>query len=553
MRVVRLAVVMGIISVSAAFSFQAEPTHEVDPDLVAVGSEVTSSGKGWAPGATIDIYLDLVRGDGLVSDVIDKDDTFSLPWRIPSGTENGRHEVIACEAHQPIAPVCRQFVIAELIVDPAATTTTTTTTKPPTTTTTTTKPPTTTTTTTSTTTTTPTATSLPTTTIGDIGTATTTTTTTTTQPPVAVVTTASGPGGPDDVSLPSTTLGGDPPAPSSTIGTFTDFPEDTSFDFQPNAPSGGPIENMAITAVEVTQVLQNLENDFPLVEHRWTIVRIHGESDDPGGQPWVSGAVEVIRQSPVLENLGIFHSENLGFYSGNLTRTDLNSAPYIMLDPEVAFGTLLIRAWVYANNDGDASNEEDATDNLMEVTVDFHNTETVYMRYYPIYMEEDFGPSGPSVIWTAGMGWIAEHIQTYRMWPVEDLVAQPQQAVVGDSSDNFDLSPEGSSGGPNVALAEIKELEDLSGNYLYSGMIHPDFNSTAKFNGFASSGTTWTIMGLGYWASSPWFHGSGHTLAHESGHFFGLNHAPCLNILGDALPGEVPGGAVDPTFPGNYG
>lgn len=46
MRVVRLAVVMGIISVSAAFSFQAEPTHEVDPDLVAVGSEVTSSGKG---------------------------------------------------------------------------------------------------------------------------------------------------------------------------------------------------------------------------------------------------------------------------------------------------------------------------------------------------------------------------------------------------------------------------------------------------------------------------------------------------------------------------
>ena len=86
MRVVRLVAAMAILAMSAAFGFQAGPTHKLNPDLASAGSMVTSSGEGWAPGATIDIYLDRVSGDGIISDVIDRDGTFSLKWEIPSGT-----------------------------------------------------------------------------------------------------------------------------------------------------------------------------------------------------------------------------------------------------------------------------------------------------------------------------------------------------------------------------------------------------------------------------------------------------------------------------------
>jgi hypothetical protein len=227
----------------------------------------------------------------------------------------------------------------------------------------------------------------------------------------------------------------------------------------------------------------------------------------------------------------------------------------VLFDPDMAEGTVKIRAWVYAQGDVDASNEPTAEDNYLEVTVEFHPVAPVHIYHWPLYVEEDFDPDGDPIIHMPSDGWLSETLTAYRLWPVNALVGHPMNTVVGDEDSNFDLNfEEGNAGEANAALQELWLLADLPGIQMYNGMVAPDHvEAAAPYTGLSSSDTTWTIMGLGYSGADPWHHRSGATLTHESGHFFGLQHAPCSYTAGSGYPNEVPGGAVDPTFPGSYG
>jgi hypothetical protein len=522
-----LALVIACASVALTASYQAAPELALDPTSGFPGDSISVTGAGFQPG-TVEVFFDTVSGTLLATTPVDRSGGFTVAITVPGAAEPGRHNVIACRDRNRATNECREVVRAILTVPapPTTTTTTTTTTRPPTT-----------------TTTTTTSTQPP------IGISTTTTTTTTTEPPIGISTTTTRPTGPDDVAITTTTLGGDPPAPSLPQGlvgpTVTTFP-----------PEANPtqISNLQITDVEVTQGLQNLANDFPLVEGRWTAVRIHGITDAEL-QAGVSGAVELIRVSDGNANLGIEHAANLATYTPLRNRIDINGSPYILLDPSYAEGTVRIRAWVYANGDVDASNEPTAADNLLEVTVEFHEVEPVHVYYWPLYLEEDFDPDGDPIIWMPNDGYLAEHLSAYRLWPVNALFAHPMSTVVGDEDSDFNLDFDAeNSAAANAALQELWELADHDGFHLYNGLVSPEFSeATSPYKGRASSGTTWTMMGFGYNGSYPFHHRSGATLTHESGHYFGLLHAPCSFTVGNPLPNEVPGGAVDPTFPGSYG
>jgi len=518
-----LALLIACASVVLTASYQTSPEFEVSPSSGEAGDTITATGKGFEAG-DIELFLDTAGGLRLGTTPVDRNGEFVERFSVPRVNAGG-HDVIACLDRNRTTNECRQAVRAVLtIVDPP--------------------PPTTTTTTTTTTTSTTTTTTQP-----PIGVTTTAATTTTSEPPIGIATTTTLPTGPGDVAITTTTLGGDPGAPNEpqvfVSPTVTTFP-----------PEAVPtqISNLSITAVEVTQGLQNFANDFPLVENRWTAVRIHGVTDAEA-QAGISGAVELIRVSDGNANLGIEHASNLATYTKLINRVDINGSPYILLDPEYAQGTVLIRAWIYAGGDVDASNEPTSADNLFEVTVEFHDVEPVHVYYWPLYLEEDFDPDGDPIIWTAGDGYLAEHLTAYRLWPVNAFFAHPMDTVVGNADSDFNLNFDAeNSGAANTALQELWELAGHQGNHLYNAMVSPEFaNDTDPYKGRASSGTTWTMMGLGYSGSSPFRHRSGEILTHESGHYFGLPHAPCSFTVGNPIPNEVPGGAIDPTFPGSYG
>ncbi|HEX9644720.1 MAG TPA: hypothetical protein VGC11_12080 [Acidimicrobiia bacterium] len=522
MRIRRLVTAIAVAAASLLLTagYQASPELAIDPTEGPPGTAVTAHGSGFEPG-TVEMYWDAVGGPLLDTLEVERNGGFTSEFDVPADAQPGPRNVIACRDRLDDSLECRQVVRAPFTV-----------TEPP-------PPP--------TTTTLPivTPTTAPTTTEPPI--AIPTTSTTTSQPPLAIPSTTATI--PDDFAITTTTLGGDPPAPSlpgALLGpTVTTWPPE-------GTPTG--IGNIAITHIEVSQGLQNLANEFPLVEGRWTAVRIHGLSDHPL-QAGVSGAVEVIRLSPSEENLGIVHASNLSTYREYLARVDINGAPYVLLDPDMAEGTVKIRAWVYAQGDVDASNEPTAEDNYMEVTVEFHAVAPVHIYHWPLYVEEDFDPDGDPIIHMPSDGWLAETLTAYRLWPVNALVGHPMNTVVGDEDSNFDLNfEEGNAGEANAALQELWLLADLPGIQMYNGMVAPEHvEAAAPYTGLSSSDTTWTIMGLGYSGADPWHHRSGATLTHESGHFFGLQHAPCSYTAGSGYPNEVPGGAVDPTFPGSYG
>jgi hypothetical protein len=511
---------------------QAAPSIEVQPNAGSPGSVFTVSGIGFIPGFSVVVFWgDHLVGEPLAPPVnLGRSDAFEIEVAVPSSAAPGAHQVTACQPDPGFPAECMAQATADFRVAPAPTTSSTTTS-----------------TTTTSTTTTSTSTTLPGTTTTTLSTGTVTTTlplgsSTTTTTTVL------------DLSAPPTTVGGFP-VPPSTIGP-QNFGVSTTTSM-PDFAAPSQIPNIAITHVEVTQGLQDLQNRFPLITNRRTMVRVHGtsETNNADGQAGVMAAVEAIRITGTGEQkLGMVFSETPARFDGALHRRVHDYSPLVVLPDTWAQGTVKLRVWVWSG-DPTAGNEPTAADNLREVTVQFHTTPTVHLWYWPLYMTQDFAPGGSPLIHYPNDGWLAEHLHVYRVWPVTALIPHPMSTVVGDAESKFDLSEDGNSAAPNAALDELWQANEPGDYHLYSGMVHSDLDDAARFGGFASGMgvSTWSIMGKDYSGPFPWFQRSGHIVAHEAGHAFGLQHAPCLYVVGDPLPGETPGGAVDPSFPGSYG
>ena len=307
----------------------------------------------------------------------------------------------------------------------------------------------------------------------------------------------------------------------------------------------GPAGNdITLQAIEVTQGLQNLDNDFPLLANRPTWVRVHGHTEPGTSLGGVRAAVLGVRDGV---ELGVEFSQNVAGLTDHMDRYTHQRSPYVLIPSDWTNQPGELTLWVTLYQESDADNSDDANpaDNISQVTVNLHQSDAVTLHYWPIYYEED----GVDVTYHASDGYLAEHLTTYRIWPVAHLNPVPHATVVGDSDSDFDVSEGGQSSGPNLALAELHEATYGEGgeDQIYVGML--PWNIDAKFWGFASAGTTWARMGTGF---NGWNNNSGWTVAHEAGHFAGLKHAPCKFNPGSPLPGEAHGGAYDPSFPASY-
>lgn len=495
---------------------------------LTVGDTITANGRGFVAGATYRIQFRAGSIIDLVTVVAGANGSFQAPVTMPD-VAAGSYLVVACTAgSSSVCPVAAQATLV-LTALPTTTAAPTTTIAP---TTTTTLPVGVSTTSSTTTTTLPVAAR---------------TTTTTTTPPVGIETTTTG----FDFGIPSTTLGGDPPPPPTTfpvaVTTVTSLPDE----FAGEVPASIP--NLTLSHIEVTQGLQNLANEFPLVEDRRTYVRIFGLTASDIEQTGVMAALEGVRDG---ESLGVIYAENNPVhFTDQLIRSNHAYSPYFRLPDDWAHGSLTLRGWIWAN-DPTAGNEPSQADNLAEVTVSFDDARSLHLYLYPLYLTEGFDPDGDPLIYQAAQGWFDQTLAVLRALPANYFQVHLPSTVVGDADSDWDLGEDGEPSGPLLALLELHEASGLGDNHHFVGMVDPSLADVMKFGGFGKGlgdPVVWVRMHAGYNAAFPWWHRGGGLMAHELGHNMGIAHAPCEFNVGDPLPGETAGGATDPFFPQAYG
>lgn len=384
MRSLRLIVAMAIaFTVIAAPSALAAPVLSVTPVSVEAGASVTASGSGFQGDSGVEIFLDVVGGKPLATDDIPARGSFNVRFTVPVATSVGGHSVIAC-TDRNAQDDCREVAAASLIVNAPATTTTTST-KPPTTTTTT-VPPT-------------TSTKPPPTTSSTSTSSTTEPPTTTSQPSTTGVLTTTTVGTIGSSASPTTTSLGVPFATPTTTpppGVVYETPEDL--------PDEWP--DIRARGIEVTQGIQNLANDMPLVAGRRTYARVY--VDVIGQDSWgpVFGVLEAWRNG---ELLGMVEATNNGIaaHADGGDRLDLDDSLYFLLPPDWTGGEVVLQTLVWSFGIETLEDEPESFNNVDGVFVEFLGSSPATVHPVPLHLHRGYDGSDVERVYQGAFGGIS--------------------------------------------------------------------------------------------------------------------------------------------------
>lgn len=379
----------------------------------------------------------------------------------------------------------------------------------------------------------PTTTAPPTTTLPTTTTTTvppTTSTSTVTTVPATSTTSVAPPGTPTTTSTTSTTMAAyvmpgiepPPPLPPVKFGVVTTT---TSPVFE--IPDGD-WANLEVTAIEVTQGIQDLQNRMPLVEGRATWVRVYVRSSTEQWNP-VTGVLEVTldNEKTILEpaNYAITARQDGG------ERTKLMDSLLFQLDPAWATGALTIRTFVWSTDPVTPfTHESTAQDNFRSVDVEFHPAEGLDLILVPL--DPGASPGAPSANqMMQAASWMRTGI--LRWHPLADSTVYPlQQPIAPLDGETWTFD---SSGGLEVLarLEWLHALWDLGDETKIVGIPHPNV-STGPIGQAWNSGVAWVK-----WQS---YAGAGH----EVGHLASLGHVGCRDADEDGIPDE---GGLDQSHP----
>jgi hypothetical protein len=360
--------------------------------------------------------------------------------------------------------------------------------------------------------------------------------------------------------------GGDPTAPPST-GDVQALPAPTK------QPGFGvpPPPDLRITALELTQGVQDLENDMPLVDNRITYLRVYVATDD-GNWYGVNAVVGAFRNG---QQLGLTAEDNAPAVrfakNGPITahedggdRLNLDDSLYFRLPRHWTHGETTFRVLVYANGNPDSVElESDPDNNLRNVEATFHVGSDANVVLIPIHMHVGNTSDGDlhTYTWSANQDEATRVVEDiFRLNPVARLLVyggEVEQQVVpschggGCSPQEWDLSDPNQVALPTLRIRALKDNTDpWVENLGWYGMVDDDVTMTMQkqgfdpinLSGYAKNGVAYGQFGDSYWASSPWHLSRGATVAHELAHNLGLNH---VNCSGD----EDAGGTIDPNYP----
>lgn len=369
-----------------------------------------------------------------------------------------------------------------------------------------------------------------------------------------------------------------PPTPTVHWDPYVpDFPVAVaSFTPTPSDFSGGPAApqvDLSVTHIEVTQGMQSLDNDMPLMEIRTTFARVYVRSF---GGDWfpVHGILQAWRGG---EYLGMRDPENgpiAAFINGG-DRTETDHTLNFLLPVDWRYGDVTLRAFIYSD-DPQSPFEEEAiwVNNFRTVEVEFHQGEGVSLSLWPIHLHAGYDGTQQEVVFTADeldaatvLAGLKRLLPIQGVYvhdpPVEQLYClgwsgeeQGVGQLVGGADQHpceFNLMvPDG----PQYVNAVMNWIDLLTDgpwdDALNYGMVHPFFvddmigytdeGIAFTYTGIAWAGQTHGVMDVSTWDNTPWQMKGGETMAHEIGHRLGLGHVECTGFEGKA-------GTLDESFP----
>ena len=338
--------------------------------------------------------------------------------------------------------------------------------------------------------------------------------------------------------------------------------------------TGNPTRvDLAVTALEVTQGIQDLQNRIPLVTSRWTAVRLYARVE--GADVDVANVRGALGGWRGNDYLGVIYPENdpiVAHPSGG-DRVALDDSLYFYLPTSWRSGTLRLKGVVYQTDTSTLQFEPNDENNYIEVTVEFFPVDPMYVRLVPEHVHQNYDGAQPeSTFYYFGNEDVVAFVMLdlFRYLPISQLFYDPSMnfpitippelfgggevVVNGPVFPNnhvqgfewdFRATPESRRGDwadANAAMSILKlwSAPPVNGWQWY-GMV--DDAMETGVGGTASYGVSSGKFGTD-WTTIPRNLKSGGTVVHEIGHRVlpGDDH---INCRGD----EIDGGALDVGFP----
>ena len=324
--------------------------------------------------------------------------------------------------------------------------------------------------------------------------------------------------------------------------------------------AGGVAVDLTIDALEITQAVQNLANDIPLVEDKTTYVRVY-PAVDIADTPGVRAVLHGSRGGVSLSGSPLYPVEPTVYVrTTGSNRSLLSNSFNFWIPPDWRSGTVTFRAEI---NPGDVIPETDADNNGFSLTRTFNHKDPLCVDMVRVRTAPTTASIYDSGFWDI-VEWLeaaypVPNVRIYRGGTIEELQvcwAGPFPYPCGgpyeipDDADKVLVHL----WTYNLFTDDPSECNDQA---YYYGMVHP--SETEWYGkGYLPGDEALGVMNVdpnALGASWPdWFlPAGGSILAHELGHNFGRRHVDCPEGGPAGTDGGYPYGCdIGPDDPSAY-
>lgn len=292
--------------------------------------------------------------------------------------------------------------------------------------------------------------------------------------------------------------------------------------------------DLTITAMEVTQAIQNLANDVPLVENKdtWVRVYVNSASFDIAGVDARLYGTRVgypLSGSPLAPQFAITARTDGG------NRGNLQDAFLFYLPASWRNGAVTLQAEV---NPAHTIAEDSYTNNSTSRTVTFQAADPLCVVMVRVHLHPQTASIDDPGFWD-----IVE--MTRRILPIADFrvfkggTVEPWCHICGDWTLPGDFG---------YVLSKLWDYDNWHSDppgcsyTQYWGMVHPSHLVEGHGMAYVDGDEAAGVMGVTPKSLQWTYPMGGYTMAHELGHNFGRRHINCTG-------GEASGGALDNDYP----